>query len=127
MRGLEGVGRGSQTASRQYAAGDLDQTAGLAAGQALADAKSGNLLGLISKGAQAWNRVATPEPVRNAMGQILLSQGGAGRNALVDMATMSEQLARQRAMQAGGMGFAAPAFSNPIQQLLDRELQNNLR
>jgi hypothetical protein len=126
MRGLEGVGRGSQTASRQYAAGDLDQAAG-AAGQAIADAKTGNVLGLIARGAQSWNRVATPEPVRNAMGQILLQQGQPGRNALMDMATMSQQLARQRAMQAGGMGFSAPVIGNPLQQLLDRELQNNLR
>ena len=112
MKGLEGVGRGSQTAARQYGAGDLDVQAGQMAGGAIADAKTGNVLGLLSKGADAWNRVATPEPVRDAMGRILLSQGAAGRNQLIELQQIAKELAVMRARQAGVLGVGGmPAAS----------------
>lgn len=123
MKGLESVGRGSQTAARQYGAGDLDMQAGQAAGGALADAKTGNLLGLLSKGAEAWNRVATPEPVRDAMGRILLSQGAAGRNQLMDLQQVAREVAMARARQAAALGVGGAqgaagynALSNPAWQ-----------
>ena len=123
MKPLESVGRGSQTAARQYGAGDLDMQAGQAAGGALADAKTGNVLGLISKGAEAWNRVATPEPVRDAMGRILLSQGAAGRNQLMDLQQVAREIALARARQAAAMGLGGGqgaagfnALSNPAWQ-----------
>lgn len=126
MKGLESVGRGSQTAARQYGAGDLDIQAGQAAGGALADAKTGNVLGLLSKGAQAWNQVATPEPVRDAMGRILLSQGAAGRNGLMDLQQVAREVAIARARQAnalgimGGSGSAGyNALTNPAWQAPD--------
>jgi hypothetical protein len=131
MKGLESVGRGSQTAARQYGAGDLDVQAGTAVGGLLADAKTGNLPGLLSHGADAWNRVATPEPVRDAMGRILLSQGAAGRSQLMDLQQVAREVAMARARQAGALGitggtgsagygmlsnpdFANPADMNPL-------------
>ena len=123
MKPLDSSGRGSQTAARQYGAGDLDMQAGQAAGGALADAKTGNVLGLISKGSEAWNRVATPEPVRDAMGRILLSQGAAGRNQLMDLQQVAREIALARARQAAAMGLGGGqgaagfnALSNPAWQ-----------
>jgi len=106
MKGLESAGRGSQTAARQYGAGDLDVQAGQAAGGAIADAKTGNFLGLLSKGADAWNRVSTPEPVRDAMGRILLGQGAGGRAQLLDLQRVAREIMIARARQAGALGVA---------------------
>ena len=78
LKALEQVGRGSQTASRQFAAGDLDLSPLNDAASVARSAASGNVLGTaqgIAQGvANAWNRVKTPEPVRDAIGRILLSR-----------------------------------------------------
>lgn len=118
MKGLDAVGRGSQTAARQYGAGDLDVEAGKAAGAAIADAKTGNIAGLIAKGADAWNRVATPEPVRDAMGRILLSQGATGRNELVNLQEVARQIAAARKKGAATMGFGSAPGGNALMQFV---------
>lgn len=97
LKGLEGVGRGSQTASRMYGAGDLDmaplvETAGLAS-----SAASGNATGILTGAANLWNRVKTPEAVRDSMGRILLSQGPEGA---ANIQTMQGLLARINAESA---------------------------
>lgn len=78
LKGLEGTGRGSQTASRLYGAGDLDvaplvETAGLAS-----SAATGSTAGILTGAANLWNRVRTPEAVRDSMGRLLLSRGSEG-------------------------------------------------
>jgi hypothetical protein len=118
MKGLDAVGRGSQTAARQYGAGDLDVEAGKAAGAAIADAKTGNIAGLVAKGADAWNRVATPEPVRDAMGRILLSQGATGRNELVNLQDVARQIAAARKRGAATMGFGTAPGGNALMQFV---------
>lgn len=71
LKGLEQVGRGSQTASRQYGAGDLDINPAL---QAATAATQGSPTGLLAAGANIWNRVRTPERTRDQIGQLLLSR-----------------------------------------------------
>jgi len=111
MKGLESVGRGSQTAARQYGAGDLDVPALSEAGGALRDAVSGNALGAMAAVGRAWNRVATPEPVRDEMGRILLSQGAAGRNELDAVAETLRRLNAARAARAAGVGSVSGSVS----------------
>ena len=82
LKQLETVGKGSQTAARQFAAGDLDTVPTGEIGQAIANAKMGNIAGLISSGTNAWNRVKMPEQTRNALGQLLMSKGEGARNEL---------------------------------------------
>lgn len=110
LKGLESVGRGSQTAARQYGAGDLDVAALAEAGQAASSATSGNLLGLMASAGNAWNRVATPEPVRNKLGEILLSKGEVGRNRLADMIDFTQRINEDRARLAERAGLL---FSQP--------------
>ena len=121
LKGLESVGRGSQTAARNYAAGDLDVAAAADAGQAVSSAAGGNLLGAIPMMSRAWNRVSTPEPVRNEMGRILLSQGP---QAQQEMRLLSEYIDRvnaarnQNALRTGsfvGANFSAPT-ANALSQ-----------
>lgn len=115
MKGLESVGRGSQTAGRQYSAGDLDVPAIADAVQSISGA--GGVPGFLSAVSRNWNRVQTPEPVRDAMGQMLLSQGASGRNALMDIENEARRVVMQRARNANALGVftgsnAAPTLQN---------------
>lgn len=105
LKGLESVGRGSQTAARQFGAGDLDVSAMTDAGQLAGSAASGNPLGMITGAAKVWNGIKTPEPVRNQIGRILMSGGQSGRDELLSIRDIAQQMNRNRAMQAGGAGL----------------------
>lgn len=109
MKGLESVGRGSQTAARQYGAGDLDLSALAGAAQTAGSVASGNVPGMLGGLAQAWNRVQTPEPVRDRMGSLLLSQGQAGRQDLIGLQRALEEVNRARTQRAGILGMIGPA------------------
>jgi hypothetical protein len=74
LQRIEGAGKGAQTAARQYAAGDLDALPVGEIGGAIANAKTGNIAGLVSSATNAWNRVQMPENTRNELGKLLLSK-----------------------------------------------------
>lgn len=99
MAKLESIAGGSATARRQFAAGDLDTGALADAGQAVASVGGNpfNTLGLASK---VWNKVSTPERVRDAMGNMLLLRGQQGVNALTGMDDLIQRIAEQRAGRA---------------------------
>ncbi|WP_156775401.1 hypothetical protein [Hydrogenophaga sp. RAC07] len=105
LKALESVGRGSQTAARQYGAGDLDVAALAEAGQAASSASSGNVLGMLSAAGNAWNRVSTPEPVRNKLSEILLSGGQTGRNELSSLVGLTQRINADRARLADQAGM----------------------
>lgn len=109
-KGVETVGRGSQTASRLMGADDLDVSAVRDAAGAATDVARGNLLGAIPSLTSMVNRVRTPEPVRDRMGQILLSQGQQGQNSLAALRSMSEAVQQERARRAAMAG----AFSGVL-------------
>lgn len=110
---LQGTNQGSKTAARQYAAGDLDVGALQDAGGAVASAAGGNMATAASKALNVWNRVKTPESVRNQMGAILLSGGPIGQNQLAQMLQISQQINARQAQQANMLGpmLAKPAGS----------------
>lgn len=110
LKALESTGRGSQTAQRQYAAGDLDAPAIKQFGAAAVDAKTGNLPGLFSNVSSAWNRVKTPEPVRDAMGGLLLQRGPEARQGLLSIQEIADEVARNRTRQAGALGLLGGLF-----------------
>jgi hypothetical protein len=109
MKGLESVGRGSQTAARQYGAGDLDVSAIANAAQTVGSIAHGGGPGMLAGMAQAWNKVKTPEPVRDRMGGLLLSQGAKGRADLADLQRVLEEVNRARTQRAGLLGMIGPA------------------
>lgn len=118
MKGLESVGRGSQTAARQYAAGDLDVPAVTDAVQAVSGV--GGLTGMIANATRAYNRVQTPEAVRDQMGKILLQQGPAARNALMDLQETARLVNMSRAKQANALGVGAGMAGGGLSNLLSR-------
>jgi len=107
LKQIESVGRGSQTAARQFGAGDLDSPAVQAASQVMGNVSAMNLPGLVQSGANLWNRVNLPEPVRDQMGQILL---GRNRQGLLDLQDTMRQVEESRRRQAASYGIAFPGL-----------------
>lgn len=120
LKRLQSVGAGSQTAARQAGMGDLDMSALKDAGAAFGAAKTGNLLGAVGAGQNAWSRVAVPQQVRDQMGSMLLSrgvEGGATLNSLADLVGMVNTrnlLLSNRAGMVSG-GASGNMLSNMLQ------------
>lgn len=107
LKQLEGVGRGSQTAARLMGAGDLDSPAVKDLAGAALSAKVGDPVGVFQRLGGFWNRVQTPEPVRDAMGRILLQQGPQARTGLLQLDDVMRQVQQSRAREAGAYGITA--------------------
>ena len=120
MKGLESVGRGSQTAARQYGAGDLDVGALGDVASGVGAATSGSLPGIASAAMRTWNRVKTPEPVRDEMGRLLLLQGKAGTGELENLNAIVRAINARRASNAVGAGVAGAMTANQIMQAAGR-------
>lgn len=99
LKGMESAGRGSQTAARLAGAADLDVAPLAQAGQAIA---SGTPTGILTGLTNLYGRIQTPEPVRNEIGQILLSRE---RQKLMDMAQTIQRVNEERARAAGRTGY----------------------
>ncbi len=74
LKKLEGTGRGSQTARRQFAAEDMSDNTARDALSLGVSAKTGNPVGMFDAVKRLSTRATTPEPVRNVMGDILLGR-----------------------------------------------------
>lgn len=107
LKGLETVGRGSQTAARAAGLGDLDMSALTDAGHAARSAATGNIPGLLSSASSAWNRVKTPESVRNQIGEMLLSKGAKGAQNLNEIRNIMDRILEERAKRAAQAGTFA--------------------
>lgn len=114
LKGLESVGRGSQTAARQFGAGDLDSGAATDAASMVANAKGGNVLGVVGAAKNLWNKVSTPESVRNQMGQILLSQGQTARGNVNSLREILQQIDQQNQIIANRSGLIGSRLAVPL-------------
>lgn len=114
LKALQSVGTGSQTAARQAGMGDLDASALSDAGAIVTGAKSGNLLMAAGAAKNAWNRVATPQTVRDQMGQFLLSQGANGQQNLNSLAGLVEQINARNILLSNGVGQIGAQTSNSL-------------
>ncbi|WP_426117262.1 hypothetical protein [Massilia sp. PWRC2] len=104
LKRLQNVGSGSQTAARAAGMGDLDMSALTDAGGALAAAKSGNALSALVYGKNAWNRVATPQSVRDQMGNMLLSKGVDGSRNLNSLGELVQVINNRNMLLSTNVG-----------------------
>lgn len=104
LKELQSVGRGSQTAARHAGMGDLDMTVANDVGQAAAALKTGNVLSGIGSLRSAWSRVATPQSVRDEMGNMLLARGGAGARNLNSIEALVESINRRNMLLSNNIG-----------------------
>lgn len=99
LKGLESVGRGSQTASRQAAIGDLDLSPVAAP------------VGVKERAANAfaalYGRLRTPEATRDEIGRILLAQGEAGAQELNALRAYLNRVNDARVKRASTLGTFA--------------------
>ena len=102
---IQSVGQGSQTAGRQAGMGDLDAAAMTDAASMLANAKGGNVLGVLGSARNAWGRVATPQTVRDEMGRLLLQQGPAARTTVNELGGLIGQINRNNGLLADSLGI----------------------
>lgn len=105
LKKLQSVGTGSQTASRMAGMGDLDVSVLGDAGAAFGAAKTGNILGAVGSAKNAWNRVATPERVRDQMGSMLLQRGQDGRNLLGSISPLVNQINGRNMLLSNQVGI----------------------
>jgi hypothetical protein len=104
LRRLQSVGVGSQTAARQAGMGDLDLSAMTEAGGAVGALKSGNLLSALGSAKNVWNRVATPQSVRDQMGSMLLAKGAAGGQNLNSLEALVQSINNRNMLLSNGVG-----------------------
>ncbi len=123
MKNIQRINQGSQTAERHAGMGDLDLSAMNDAAHALGSAKGGNLLSAIGSAKNAWNRVATPERVRDQMGRIMLMRGPEAEqqmNSLVNLVQRINDKNLQLSTRVGALGGVSGAqaanklFSPPV-------------
>lgn len=107
LKGLEGVGRGSQTAARASGMGDLDMATVTDAGNIARSAATGSITGIASAASNLWNRVKTPESVRNEIGDILLSKGAKGSRNINEIRSIVQQIREEKARKAAQAGTLA--------------------
>ena len=105
MRGVESVRGGSQTARRQFAAGDLDMSALSSVADAAGNATTGNVPALLRSVSNGWNRVKTPEAVRNQIGSILMSRGPEAQSNVNALSQIMREVELQRQRELAGLGL----------------------
>lgn len=101
LKGLESLGRGSQSAGRLAGMEDLGIPAVMAAGQAVS---TGNVPGVAAAATNLFNRMGTPEPVRAEMGRLLLSRE---QQRLIELGDQIRRMNEARARAAGYGGYTA--------------------
>lgn len=102
LKGMEGIGRGSQTTSRLYGIGDMDMSPISDAATMAASVSHGNIPGMLTSGMNLMRSVKTPEPVRDRMGALLLSRDP---NELRALGPLLDQVNSARASKAAAMGL----------------------
>lgn len=105
MKDMERVRGGSNTASRLANQADLD-TSAVEGAVALTQAGGAGALPLLGTGARMLGKVATPEPVRDDIAQILLGDP----NKIPSIIRMMQGVQEQRARTAAGAGAFSGAF-----------------
>lgn len=105
LKRLQSVGAGSQTAARAAGMGDLDLSAMTEAGGAVAAAKAGNLLSALGSAKNVWNRVATPQSVRDQMGSMLLAKGADGARNLNSLEALVQNINNRNMLLSNNVGM----------------------
>lgn len=114
FRQLQGIAGNSKTAERLAAMGDMDVSALKDAAGAVAGAKSGNILASVGSAKNAWNRIATPEPVRDQMGNMLLARGPEAQRQMNSLVDLVQRINYQNLQLSGGVGALGAQAGNRL-------------
>jgi hypothetical protein len=111
LKSIYTVNTGSQTAGREAALSELGLDPLKDAGEGAALLMSGSPVGAVGKAAQAWNKISTPEQVRDYMGARYLSSGKEAQDYLKTLGDLIKQIETSKSQSAvrkgtlGGLGY----------------------
>jgi hypothetical protein len=111
LKSIYTVNTGSQTAQREAALSELGLDPLKDAGEGAALLMSGSPVGAVGKAAQAWNKISTPEQVRDYMGARYLSSGKEAQDYLKTLGDLIKQIETSKSQSAvrkgtlGGLGY----------------------
>ncbi len=112
LKDLEKVGRGSQTASRNAAAADLDIEPAKDALNVATSVATVKPVEAASSAAKLWNRVETPEATRNALAKMLMLKGPKAKQELSNIDALVKALNQRAAKEAAFNGTFAGQSAN---------------
>ena len=111
LKSIYTVNTGSQTAGREAALSELGLDPLKDAGESAAMLMSGSPVGAVGKAAQAWNKISTPEQVRDYMGARYLSSGKEAQDYLKTLGDLIKKIETSKSQSAvrkgtlGGLGY----------------------
>ena len=111
LKSIYTVNTGSQTAGREAALSELGLDPLKDAGESAAMLMSGSPVGAVGKAAQAWNKISTPEQVRDYMGARYLSSGKEAQDYLKTLGDLIKKIETSKSQAAvrkgtlGGLGY----------------------
>ncbi|WP_297922700.1 hypothetical protein [uncultured Agitococcus sp.] len=111
LKSIYTVNTGSQTAQREAALSELGLDPLKDAGESAAMLMSGSPVGAMGKAAQAWNKISTPEQVRDYMGARYLQSGKQAQDYLKTLGDLIKQIETSKSQSAvrkgtlGGLGY----------------------
>jgi hypothetical protein len=111
LKSIYTVNTGSQTAGREAALSELGLDPLKDAGEGAALLMSGSPVGAMGKAAQAWNKISTPEQVRDYMGARYLSSGKEAQDYLKTLGDLIKKIETSKSQSAvrkgtlGGLGY----------------------
>lgn len=113
LKGIYGVNSGSQTAERLAANAELGLDPLKDVSEGMAHLMVGNPLSAAGKLGQAWNKISTPEQVRDYMGKQYLLTGQESKNYLLTLGDLMKQIEAAKVQGAARSGtFGALGAGN---------------
>lgn len=108
LKGLEGIGRGAQTARRTMGADEFN-AANAADAVDVATGVGANPFRTFARVSEIYGKASTPEPVRNAIGRLLLTEKQLAAPELQSLEQIMQDVAAQRSRQAAASANSGAA------------------
>ena len=111
LKSIYSVNTGSQTAGREAALSELGLDPLKDASESVAHLMGGSPISAAGKAAQFWNKISTPEQVRDYMGARYLSSGKEAQDYLKTLGDLIKQIETSKSQSAvrkgtlGGLGY----------------------
>lgn len=104
LKSIYTVNTGSQTAGREAALSELGLDPLKDAGESVAHLMGGSPITAMGKAGQFWNKISTPEQVRDYMGKQYLLTGKESQEYLKTLGDLMKQIETKKAQRAGAIG-----------------------
>ena len=104
LKSIYTVNTGSQTAGREAALSELGLDPLKDAGESVAHLMGGSPISAVGKAGQFWNKISTPEQVRDYMGKQYLLTGKESQEYLKTLGDLMKQIEKKKTQRATATG-----------------------